>query len=652
MDAGQPLAAKTPPSSSRLSRFALVTVVVVLFTAIYAFRSYRNLSTQEAMDFAQLARNIAQGEGYRTLFIRPLSIYLLRTHQEAKSSRNDLASSPLTVPVRESETNAIRLPPNPLQDPGQMKRRCDHPDLANPPVYPFALACLMRVCEWTKPVPLLNQLLPFRYTVNITDDFWSVPSPKENVQASRQFWRYQPDFLIFLFNLFLYFAVIVLVFRLALRLFDVRVAWVSAALTFANELLWRFSNSGLSTILLMLTFMSLIWCLVLLEGQFREPQPRPGKLLLLSGLMGVLVALSGLTRYSFCVLILPVLGFVLLFAGQRRIAAAMVVLFAFIAAISPWIIRNYTVCGTPFGTATYTVLETTQLFPENRLQRSLDPDLTFAGMTAVRVAWYKLMINSRQLIQADLPKFGGTWLSALFLVGLMIRFNNIAIRRLRCFLVASLLLLAVTQALGRTQISEDSPDINSENLLVVLTPLVILFGVSLFFTLADQIRVPFLELRHAPLALFMVVGGLPLLLTFLPPRAIPLAYPPYYPPAIQIAAGYVKNDELTMSDVPWAMAWYGQTQSAWLTLNPESDFFTLNDNYKPVQELYLSYAILDSRFRSQWFAAAYSKERTWGDLILQCAMDRTPPRGFPLTHIQSGWPDQLLLTFRQKPLPP
>ena len=104
-----------------------------------------------------------------------------------------------------------------------------------------------------------------------------------------------------------------------------------------------------------------------------------------------------------------------------------------------------------------------------------------------------------------------------------------------------------------------------------------------------------------------------------------------------------------MSDIPWAMAWYGQTQSAWLTQNSESDFFTLNDNYKPVQELYLSYAMLDTRFRSQWFEGANSKERTWGDLILNCATRRAPPPGFPLPHIQRGWPDQLLLTFRQNP---
>ena len=36
------------------------------------------MATQEAMDAAQLARNIAQGKGYTTLFIRPFSMYLVK----------------------------------------------------------------------------------------------------------------------------------------------------------------------------------------------------------------------------------------------------------------------------------------------------------------------------------------------------------------------------------------------------------------------------------------------------------------------------------------------------------------------------------------------------------------------------------------------
>ena len=51
---------------------------------LYDWRCYRNMNTAEAMDSAQVARNLAEGHGFTTLFIRPLSLYLLEQHNEAK----------------------------------------------------------------------------------------------------------------------------------------------------------------------------------------------------------------------------------------------------------------------------------------------------------------------------------------------------------------------------------------------------------------------------------------------------------------------------------------------------------------------------------------------------------------------------------------
>ena len=50
----------------------------------YNWRSFRNLGTQEAMDAAQVARNLAEGRGFTTQFIRPFSIYLVKKRNEAK----------------------------------------------------------------------------------------------------------------------------------------------------------------------------------------------------------------------------------------------------------------------------------------------------------------------------------------------------------------------------------------------------------------------------------------------------------------------------------------------------------------------------------------------------------------------------------------
>ena len=62
----------------------------------------------------------------------------------------------------------------------------------------------------------------------------------------------------------------------------------------------------------------------------------------------------------------------------------------------------------------------------------------------------------------------------------------------------------------------------------------------------------------------------------------------------------MKENELMMSDVPWAVAWYGQRQCVWLTLNAQDDFFAINDNLKAVQALYLTPLTTDGKFLSDW----------------------------------------------------
>jgi len=103
-------------------RLLLAVLALLALAALYDLREYKNFSTTEAMDSAQLARNIAEGKGFTTLFIRPLSIHLVEQRQIGVAQR----------------TNDFAL------------LKSGHPDLANPPVYPTLLAGLMKVLpfEW------------------------------------------------------------------------------------------------------------------------------------------------------------------------------------------------------------------------------------------------------------------------------------------------------------------------------------------------------------------------------------------------------------------------------------------------------------------------------------------------------------------------
>jgi 4-amino-4-deoxy-L-arabinose transferase-like glycosyltransferase len=585
----------------RVFRIGLTVLAVAALTFLYDWRAFKNMSTQEAMDSAQVGRNLAQGRGFSTSFIRPLSIFLVKHHNQ---------QSP-TEPANAS-------------DPARLKGA--HPDLANPPLYPLVLAGLMKI-------------LPFHYPVS-QGGFWTYGGA---------FWRYEPDFLITLFNQLLFLGLVVSVFFLARRLFDAPVAWLSTVLLLGGELYWRFTVSGLSTILLLLIFTGLTGCLALLEEESHQPKWGPNGSFLLAGVIGALVGLGGLTRYGFGWLILPVVTFLILFANPRqRAALILVVLGVFSAVMGVWIARNLWLSGAPFGTAGYSVLEGTSLFPENRLLRSLEPDFS---RLALGPLWVKLMANTREIIQNALPKLGGTWVSAFFLVGLLVNFRNPSTRRLRYFLLMCLPVLGVVQALGRTQLSDASPEINSENYLVLLAPLVLVYGIGLFFLLLDQVELPVLQLRYVVIGLFGAIACLPLVLVFLPPRPQPVAYPPYMPPAIQKMSGYMNENELMMSDIPWAVAWYGRRQCAWLTLHAmpsakdntrHEDFFAINDFLKPIQALYLTAESMDSKFVSQWVQAG---EQSWGSFVAETVLLSKEPVGFPLRKAQAEYfPYQLFLT--------
>lgn len=583
-------------------RVGLGSLLVMILLVGYNWRSFHNLSNPEAMDAAQVGRNLAEGRGYTTQFVRPLSIYLIKQRNLARSGKA------LTEVA---------------DDPAQIKGR--HPDLANPPVYPVVLAGLMKV-------------LPFQYPVNVKDAFWSVPARQPTAETPRQFVRYQPDFLIALFNQALLVASVLMTFFLARRLFDDQVAWMAAILVLGCELLWRFSVSGLSTQLLLLIFLGMIWCLVWLESEEREPVWSHRAQLWLAGATGLLLGVGSLTRYAFGWLVIPVLVYLGVVCELRRVQLIIITLGVFLLVLSPWVARNLVVSRTLFGTASYALLETS-LFPENKLQRSLEPSFEVAGP---KPFIYKLANNSREIFQNALPKLGGSWVSALFLTGLLLNYRSPALRRLRYFLLGTLLVLIIVQSLAHTQISEDVPVVNGENLLVLTVPLVLIFGTGLFFQLLDQMSLPIRELRYLVIGVFTFVACLPMVYVFLTPKISPLAYPPYYPPSIQQTCGWMKESELMMSDIPWALAWYGNRQCVWLTHNAQSEFFAIHDFLKPVRGLYLTPQTMDNRFLSQWVRAG---EHSWASFILESMLRNSIPEKFPLRKAPTGFfPEQLFLT--------
>ena len=564
---------------SRWIKMAPLVVVVLALAFLYDLRAYRGFFTSEAMDAAQVARNLADGKGYSTDYIRPFSIYLVKQHNET--------SRGLQL------TNFV--------DYARLNR--PHPDLANAPAYPTLLAGLMKLAnpEWK---------------ISSTPSFWS---PGGN------YTRYQPEFIIAVLNQFLLFIAVALTFVLAKKLFDGTAAWLAVLLMLASSSLWQFSVSGLSTIFLLVIFLGLLLCLAQYDRLGSRLDTQPGKWLALAITIGLLLGLGTLTRYSFGWLIVPVVVYLVLAGGGRKSVQAVTTVLVFAAVIIPWLIRNYSIGGTFFGTAGYAMTEDTYVYPGSLLMQSIHPNLTLAF--AVRPILHKLLNNADALLQHNVFQLGGGWLGILFFAGLLLGLRNVTARRLRYFTVGALALFILVQALGHTSLSDASPVLTSENLLVLLTPLVIIFGTGFFLTLLDQMKLPAEPLKYLVMALLLMLAGQPLLTTLVQ-KVPPVDFPPYYPPEIQEVAGWMSPNELMMSDIPWAVAWYGQRQCVWMTRNADDSFYAINDYLKPIGGLYLTAESMNQKFFTQMARAG---KHSWGHFILNAGLLKKFPKGFPLT---------------------
>ncbi len=564
---------------SRVVKIIVAILGFAFLALVYDMRSFRNFSRPEAMDASQVARNISGGKGFTTDYIRPLSVHLILKHQK---------------------------------DPSALKR--DHPDLANAPLYPFLLAGYMKA-------------LPFDYGISI-----------KNYRGS-----YQPETWIAILNQFLFFFAVLLIYSIGKRLFDSRVGWLAAILFGLTDLFWQFSVSGLSTMLALVLFLGLVRVLMRIHQLGAEPLVRNNKVLLNAVLAGLLLGLLCMTQYSYGWLLLPALLFVGMSLQQAQVRSFLTVIVVFLLAISPWLARNYSLSGTLFGTAGFSVYQQTVPFPVDTLERSMNPDKQFGQFEVTDVA-RKVAVNVRGSL-VKLPLLGGNWLMALFLVGLLVPVEKRVASISRMFVLTSLLVLLFVQSVGATNGPNDVGEVRLENLLVLLAPLVFVFAVGLFFTLLDRLDLFEFGLRSAIVTFFTVIISLPLILELLPPRRQASAFPPYNPPLIQLQiASLFKTNEFIISDIPAGVAWYGARPCSPLTLNYQEAFLQLNDEFRTVNAVYLSPATLDRPFLFGLYRSLLKKEPSWDRFALESLSRGEIPTGFPLKSARADLlPEHLLL---------
>lgn len=575
-------------AGTRWLRGALFVACLIGLATIYNHRCFRHFSNPEAMDAAQLARNISEGKGFTTDFIRPAALHFLK---------------------REKEKTFLDEP---------------HPDVANAPLYPWLLAGWMRV-------------VGFDYAIE-----------HDLAEAGED---YGPERWIAWFNQLLLILVILGTWWLARRLFDPFVAWVATSLLAGTDLLWRHSISGLSTCLALLLLTVLAHLLVSLERVGDDAEAPRWRLPALAGVIGLCLGALALTRYSLGWLVLPVMMFVTVWLRARGMVAGMLVLTGFLLVAAPWCARNFGLTGLAFGVAGFSVHQGTERFPGDVVERLMNPEDS-ASLRDIRQVgpgeyWAKLVEKLPEELRAHLPALGGNWIAAFFAVGLFLPFRGRTLGRLRWFTVGCVALLVLVQALGRTHWGEQAVLVNADDLLVVLAPLVFVFGAGLFAILLGQTDAPPLVTRGVVAPVFVLLLSLPLLFRLHAGERQRFARAPYYlyPPVVQERGGWLGPEELVMTDVPWAMAWYGDRASVWTPVEFAPGFVGIHRE-KAISAVYLTAQTLDQRVVTGMLRG---HDRAFGRFAAESVVNEEVPSGFPLRHaFAEGFPYELFLSDRPR----
>lgn len=308
----------------KLIKHGLYILAVLVVMLLYTVTQFKGLKEAEAMDYAQLGRNLMQSKQFITQCVRPASMWYLIEHS---ALHNPLINS--------------------------------HPDILHPPVYPALLAA---------------GFMAVNYNFNTEAGSYLYPPEQWVVVPVGHIATLLTGLLVFLMGLHLFdrrvafisvtlFFLSNMVWADAISGLGVSVAGFFVTLTFYFGLL---SGGAPDAEAPVTTTRRLIFCI----------------------LSAVACALAVLTRYGTVVLVPAMMLFYVVSVKNRRWLWAVLFMVIVAAGVMPWLIRNIQVSGGLLGLAPYTALVESSVFPGDTMERTLAPSITAgAVVSALKAKW-------------------------------------------------------------------------------------------------------------------------------------------------------------------------------------------------------------------------------------------------------------------------
>ena len=403
---------------------------------------------------------------------------------------------------------------------------------------------------------------------------------KSHWQMSPSDLVYAGDKAIAAMSIFLFLLSVFVLFFTARRLFDRRLALLACGLVVLCDMLWQYSLSGLPQMLLLLLFNAAIYALVrAVEAQYDGR--RVDRWLAAVGVGFGLLALShALTIWIFA----GALVFCVFFFRPRG-WTVLILLAAFTAIYAPWLIRNYIVCGHPGGVAIYSVLDGIR-HSEAGWMRRINLDVEGIGPRNFRD---KITTNFFSQSGHIFEYFGSSVVAMMFFAALLHPFKRTETAMLRWMILA--MWIGALAGMAIFAINEEE-GIAANQLHLIFVPLMTCYGLAYLLVQWNRLGIQLGIARIAFLSLLYLLCALPAIFTvpwFAPPQS-PIRWPPYAAPDIAVLHTWMQPNEITASDMPWAIAWYADRRALWVpdTIKTFTDLSDYNVLGGPVNGLYLT----------------------------------------------------------------
>lgn len=377
-------------AGARFVRLAALILGTLALSLLVAWKQFHGPTNETTLRQADLARQLARGEGFTTLINYPQAHAFL----EPRGLGFEL-SRPM-------------------------------PELYEAPFYPMVMAAGFR-------------LLPSSWREGL---FTHPPQPPDGFAA---------DYFLLGLNLVLFWLAAWQTYDLGRRFFDVRVGWVAAIALLLSVPIWQqvVSINGLP--LLMVLALAVFRCWFQVEHAWTTAAGRAWPWLI--GL-GSGCGLLFLTEYSAGSLALVVLAYVIWRApSSRRWLSLGMVLSGFVLVSAPWLVRNLSVSGYPTGLAWQNVAlkEGDPTASPVTVRTTLSAELPRVDFNKLG---NKVLTAWQENLESRLWSGGAMWFAALFVVGWLYAFRAPVTDRLRWVFVLSLVTVLVVQAAANSGESE------------------------------------------------------------------------------------------------------------------------------------------------------------------------------------------------------